>query len=53
MGAKMDKDTIIGYLIGAAVVIVTFVLAFSIDAWMFNAIVSSDMPDWLKYVLLK
>ena len=25
----------------------------ALSAWLFNIIMASDMPDWLKYMLLK
>lgn len=25
----------------------------ALSAWLFNVIMASDMPDWLKYMLLK
>ena len=52
----MDKDTIdtiIIYLIAGVVVVACLALTFALSAWIFNAVMASDMPDWLKYVLLK
>lgn len=52
----MDKDTkqtIIIYLITGIVCILFLAIITTISAWMFNTIMASDMPDWLKYVLLK
>jgi hypothetical protein len=25
----------------------------ALGTWLFNVIMASDMPDWLKYILLK
>jgi hypothetical protein len=25
----------------------------ALGAWLFNVVMASDMPDWLKYILLK
>ena len=52
----MNKDTIntiICYLIAGLTVVVTLALCFALGAWMFKAVMASDMPDWLKYILLK
>ena len=35
------------------VVIITVVLCLLFDKWFFEAIYNSDMPEWLKYFLLK
>lgn len=43
------KDKIIMIVIFIALV----VFALLINKWYFGAIVGSDMPDWLKYILLK
>ena len=48
----MNKDTIetiVIYLIAG----LTVALSFALGAWLFNAVMASDMPDWLKYILLK
>lgn len=52
----MDKDTIytiVIYLIVGLTVVATLALCFALSAWMFNAVMASDMPDWLKYIFLK
>lgn len=43
------KDKIIMIVIFVALV----VFAILINKWYFSAILDSDMPDWLKYILLK
>ena len=49
----MKKDEIIIHLIGILIIIVCLALTFALSAWIFNAVMASDMPDWLKYILLK
>lgn len=34
-------------------IIVVTVLALLFSKWVFEAVVASNMPDWLKYVLLR
>lgn len=34
-------------------VIVVTVLALLFSKWVFDAVMASNMPDWLKYVLLR
>lgn len=34
-------------------VIVASVLALLFSKWVFEAVMTSNMPDWLKYVLLR
>lgn len=34
-------------------IIVMFVLAMLFTRWLFEAVMASNMPDWLKYVLLR
>ena len=45
----MDKYDWLAILI--YLVICVGCIAFS--AWLFNVIMASNMPDWLKYILLK
>jgi hypothetical protein len=33
--------------------LVVIVGCIALGAWFFNAIMASDMPDWLKYMMLK
>lgn len=33
--------------------LVVAVGCIALGAWLFNVIMASDMPDWLKYMLLK
>lgn len=49
----MKKDEIIIHLIGILVIIVCLAITIALSAWIFNAVMASDMPDWLKYILLK
>ena len=35
------------------VMIITVVLCLFISKWLFEVIYNSDMPTWLKYILLK
>lgn len=49
----MDRYEIIVHLIGILIIIVCLVLTLTLSAWIFNAVMASDMPDWLKYVLLR
>jgi hypothetical protein len=53
---KIEKHIdyeILTYIIGIIIVILCLALTFALSAWIFNAVMASDMPDWLKYVLLK
>ena len=34
-------------------IIVVTVLALLFSRWLFEAVMASNMPDWLKYVLLR
>lgn len=34
-------------------VVATVVCCFLIAKWLFTAVMGSDMPDWLKYVILR
>lgn len=43
------KDKIVMMVIFVALVI----FALLINKWYFSAIIGSDMPNWLKYILLK
>lgn len=45
----MDKYKFIAWLIIAA----TFVVAIFFAKWYFNAVIASDFPDWVKYLLLR
>lgn len=49
----MDKDEIIAHIIAILVVVVILAITTILSAWIFNTIMASDMPDWLKYILLK
>ena len=51
----MDKDTIdtiIIYLIAGLVVVACLALTFTLSAWIFKAVMASDMPEWLKLFLI-
>ncbi len=53
---KIEKHIdyeILGHIIGILITIVCLVLATALSAWIFNVVMASDMPDWLKYVLLR
>ena len=43
---KYDVLVILFYL-------VIIVGCIALGAWIFNLIMASDMPDWLKYMMLK
>ena len=43
---KYEVLVILFYLLG-------IVGSIALSAWLFNVIIASDMPDWLKYILLK
>lgn len=49
----MNKWDFIFILMGLLIVLVVAVGCMALSAWIFNAVMASDMPDWLKYVLLK
>ena len=48
----MKKSNFVGLIIWV-VMIITFILCLMISKWLFEAIYNSDMPTWLKYILLK
>ena len=48
----MKKSNFVGVII-FVVMIITVVLALMFGKWFFEAIYNSDMPAWLKYILLK
>ena len=53
---KRNKDIdyeILGYIISALVAVATLIGCIALSAWIFNAVMASDMPDWLKYIVLK
>lgn len=53
---KIEKHIsyeILGNIVGILIVIVCLALTCALSAWIFNAVMASDMPDWLKYILLK
>ena len=52
----MDKNTIQTIIIGlitGLVILACLALTTALSAWIFNVVMASDMPDWLKYILLK
>ena len=48
----MKKDNFVGIIIWI-VMIITVVLCLMFCKWFFEAIYNSNMPEWLKYILLK
>jgi hypothetical protein len=53
---KNKKDNtyeILGHIVGLLIVLAVAVGSIALSAWIFNAVMASDMPDWLKYILLK
>lgn len=44
---------LLGHIIGILIGVVCLAITTALSAWIFNAVMASDMPDWLKYVLLK
>lgn len=53
---KIEKHIdyeILGHIIGIFIVVLCLALTCALSAWIFNAVMASDMPDWLKYILLK
>lgn len=54
MKRKKNCDyEILGHIIGLLVVVAVAIGCIALSAWIFNAVMASDMPDWLKYILLK
>ena len=49
MKNKKDRTGILIFLVMVAVL----AIALFLDKWTFEAVYNSDMPDWLKYVLLR
>lgn len=41
------------YMIIAVSVILTIVAVLFLDKWLFESVVNSGMPDWLKYAILR
>lgn len=53
---KIEKHIdyeILGHIIGIFIGVLCLALTCALSAWIFNAVMASDMPDWLKYILLK
>ena len=49
---KKRNSDFVGIII-FVVAIITVVLCLLISKWLFEVIYNSDMPTWLKYILLK
>ena len=45
----MNKYKILAILIYCFILVV----CIAVSAWIFNVVMSSDMSEWLKYILLK
>lgn len=48
----MKKDNFAKLIIWI-VFVITVILCLMVSKWLFEAIYNSDMPAWLKYILLK
>lgn len=51
----MKKGDFVGIIVWIVMIITFFFffLCLMISKWLFEAIYNSDMPTWLKYILLK
>lgn len=47
------QNEILDGIISILIIVVLFALTTALSAWIFNTVMASDMPDWLKYLLLK
>ena len=41
------------HVIAISIIIVVIVLCALLCRWWFNAVMASDYPDWVKYMLLR
>lgn len=41
------------YIIIIASVVSTIVVTLLLDKWLFESVMNSGMPDWLKYAILR
>lgn len=48
----MKKDNFAKLIIWI-VFVITVILCLMVSKWLFELIYNSDMPEWLKYILLK
>lgn len=49
----MKKSDVLLHLFCLAVIAGAVIGCIAFGAWLFNLIIDSDLPGWLKYMLLK
>ena len=49
----MKKSDVLFHLFLLAVIAGALVGCIALGAWLFNVIIESDLPAWVKYMLLK
>ena len=51
---KGGADTVRKYdILVILLYLVAIVLCVALGAWFFKFVIDSDLPDWLKYIILK